>query len=182
MRAELLVPEQFVISKTRDEIDALDGVMPVFLTPLHMLPSDQRPDIWLVQVDPPLLWGPSEDEEMAINYLLITPESDDPLLKPIYEQTVQLSMVTDESLLQDSKLDTAKVIDAGCVVVSDNVEYFRMAARDGDAEAQYQFARLFEEGRGVGQATPIAKKWYRRAAENGHRGAKERLQALGGGA
>lgn len=181
MRAELLVPEQLVISETVDTIEALDGVMPVFLTPQHMLPNDERPDIWLAQVDPPLLWGPAEDEEMAINYLLITPEAEDPLLKPIYEQTVQLSMVTDESLLQDSKLDAAKVMDAGRVVVSDNVEYYRMAARDGDAEAQYQFARLFEEGRGVGQATPIAKKWYRRAAENGHRGAKERLQALGEG-
>ena len=179
MRAELLVPEQLVISKAVDTIEALDGVMPVFLTPQHMLPSDERPDIWFVRVDPPLLWGPAEDEEMAINYLLITPEGEDPLLKPIYEQTVQLSMVTDESLLQDSKLDTAKVMDAGRVIISDNVEYYRMAARDGDSEAQYQFARLFEEGRGVGQATPIAKKWYRRAAENGHRGARERLQALG---
>ena len=179
MRAELLVPEQFIISATVDTIEALDGVMPVFLTPLHMVPGDQRPDIWLVQVDPPLLWAPGEDEEIAMNYLLITPEVEDPLLKPIYEQTVNLSMVVDESLVQDNKLDTAKLVEAGRVIVSDNVEYYRMAARDGDAEAQFQFARLFEEGRGVGQATPIARKWYRRAAENGHRGAKKRLEALG---
>ena len=179
MRAELLVPEQFVISATVDTIEALDGVMPIFLTPLHMLPGDQRPDIWLVQVDPPLLWVPAGDEEMAMNYLLVTPEGEDPLLKPIYEQTVHLSMAIDESLVQDNKLDTAKLAEAGRVIVSDNVEYYRMAARDGDAEAQFQFARLFEEGRGVGQATPIARKWYRRAAGNGHRGAKKRLEALG---
>ena len=47
------------------------------------------------------------------------------------------------------------------------VKYFRKAAEQGDAEAQYNLALSYYNGQGVTKSYPNAVKWYRKAAEQG---------------
>ena len=62
------------------------------------------------------------------------------------------------------------------------VRWFRRAARLGVAEAQFDLARAYELGHGVGQDLSQAELWYREAAEQGHdraAGALARLYVSG---
>lgn len=45
-------------------------------------------------------------------------------------------------------------------------------AEQGDAQAQYELASMYENGRGVKKNIDDALKWYWKAAENGHVGAQ----------
>jgi len=44
----------------------------------------------------------------------------------------------------------------------------KLAAAEGDADKQYELAKLYAEGEGVEQNWVEAVKWYRKAAEQGH--------------
>lgn len=56
------------------------------------------------------------------------------------------------------------------------VDWFRKAADRGNAMAQYDLGYAYETGRGVDAADPTeARQWYIRAANQGHEGAKARL-------
>ncbi len=44
----------------------------------------------------------------------------------------------------------------------------KLAAAEGDADEQYELAKLYAEGEGVEQNWVEAVKWYRKAAEQGH--------------
>ena len=48
------------------------------------------------------------------------------------------------------------------------VAWYRRAAEQGDARAQYNLGGMYREGRGVPQDAAGAVAWYRRAAEQGH--------------
>ena len=48
----------------------------------------------------------------------------------------------------------------------------KLAAAEGDADKQYELAKLYAEGEGVEQNWVEAVKWYRKAAEQGHDGAQ----------
>ncbi len=48
----------------------------------------------------------------------------------------------------------------------------KLAAADGDADAQFELAELYAESDGVEQNWVEAVKWYRKAAEQGHDGAQ----------
>jgi len=50
--------------------------------------------------------------------------------------------------------------------------------RDGDADAQFRVARMYERGEGTDASPMMALTWYRRAAVNGHAGAQFRLSEL----
>ncbi len=52
------------------------------------------------------------------------------------------------------------------------------AARKGYDEAQYFLGQRFEKGEGIRQSNNAAKRWYRRAAEQGHVKAKFSLKKL----
>ena len=45
---------------------------------------------------------------------------------------------------------------------------FRLAAKHGEARAQYMLGEMYEHGRGVPKGNAAAMKWYRMAAERGH--------------
>ena len=45
---------------------------------------------------------------------------------------------------------------------------FRLAAKHGEARAQYMLGEMYEHGRGVPKGNATAMKWYRMAAERGH--------------
>ena len=52
------------------------------------------------------------------------------------------------------------------------------AAEQGDAQAQFWPATMYEMGEGVGQDYEKAAKWYREAAEQGHANAQVNLAAM----
>ena len=54
----------------------------------------------------------------------------------------------------------------------------RTRADAGEAEAQYQLASMYWEGRTIDPDPNEALKWYLRAAEQGHREAQVRLAQL----
>lgn len=55
------------------------------------------------------------------------------------------------------------------------LEAWQPLAAAGDAQAQYQLARLYSSGLGVMRDVAQAAEWYRRAAEQGHPGAQYEL-------
>ena len=46
--------------------------------------------------------------------------------------------------------------------------WFRKAADQGDAGAQYNLGIMFKQGSGVAQSDVQAARWYRKAADQGH--------------
>ena len=58
------------------------------------------------------------------------------------------------------------------------VKWYRKAAEQGDAKAQWCLGRCYESGDGVIQDKDEAVKWYRMAADQGHRYAIEELEEL----
>jgi TPR repeat protein len=55
---------------------------------------------------------------------------------------------------------------------SEAVRWFRLAAEQGDPDAQYNLATMYDQGRGVPQDPAAAMKWWRLAAEQGHLAAR----------
>ncbi len=55
---------------------------------------------------------------------------------------------------------------------------FRMAAEQGNADAQFQLGYLYENGRGVSRDEAESAKWYRKAAEQGNSSAQQNLERL----
>lgn len=60
--------------------------------------------------------------------------------------------------------------------------WYRRAAEQGHAEAQYTLGLCYEDGRGVARDEPMALFWYRKAADQGHVIAKEKILAASSGA
>jgi TPR repeat protein len=59
------------------------------------------------------------------------------------------------------------------------VKWYRKAAEQGNAPAQYSLGVMYEDGRGVTKDESEAVKWYRKAAEQGDADAKDALKDLG---
>jgi hypothetical protein len=60
----------------------------------------------------------------------------------------------------------------------EGVGWYRKAADQGDAVAQYNLGISYELGEGVSQNTRLAMAWYQKAAAQGHVNAKNRLDGL----
>jgi hypothetical protein len=63
------------------------------------------------------------------------------------------------------------MFDKGRGVAQSDVEaarWYRKAADQGLALAQYNLGLMFEQGRGVAQSDVQAARWYRKAADQGH--------------
>lgn len=58
------------------------------------------------------------------------------------------------------------------------MRWYRRAADQGYANAQFSLGVMYAEGRGVSKNDEEAVKWFRRAAAQGHVKAKEGLKAL----
>ena len=56
------------------------------------------------------------------------------------------------------------------------MEWYRKAAEQGHAEAQYRLGEGYWFGEGVGQDYYEADKWYRRTADQGHTEAAKKLE------
>jgi uncharacterized protein len=70
----------------------------------------------------------------------------------------------------------------GKPAVLEGVRYLRMAAEQGDMEAQYLLGGLLEEGTYLDRDPAQARLWYRRAADQGHQKAWMALEAPKDGA
>ena len=58
------------------------------------------------------------------------------------------------------------------------VKWYRKAADQGDAAAQFNLGVMYATGQGVPQDYAEAVKWYRKAAEQGHAGAQYNLGVM----
>ena len=58
------------------------------------------------------------------------------------------------------------------------VRWYRKAAAQADANAQYNLGVMYSEGIGVAKDKAIAVSWYRKAAAQGFADAKKRLAEL----
>ena len=58
------------------------------------------------------------------------------------------------------------------------VKWYRLAAEQGDADAQYNLGVMYDKGRGVPQDYKTAVKWYRLAAEQGFAPAENVLKEI----
>jgi TPR repeat protein len=58
----------------------------------------------------------------------------------------------------------------------EQVDKIRLAAEQGNAEAQYRLGVMYAKGRGVKKDRSAALRWYRRSAGQGYGKAKEALE------
>ena len=58
------------------------------------------------------------------------------------------------------------------------MQWYRKAAEQGVAEAQYNLGVMYDNGRGVRQDDAQAVHWYRKAAEQGNVEAQHNLGAM----
>ena len=70
------------------------------------------------------------------------------------------------------------VLTAAVAAQSTEIENLRLAAEQGDAEAQHNLGFMSVTGEGVPQDYQEAARWYRLAAEQGHAGAQGALGAM----
>ena len=59
-----------------------------------------------------------------------------------------------------------------------DVETLRLAAEQGDAEAQASLAAMYIQGRGLPQDDAEAVRWYRLAADQGEAQARQNLETM----
>lgn len=57
-------------------------------------------------------------------------------------------------------------------LAKDKIDKVISKAEQGDVQAQYELASMYENGNRVKKNIDLALKWYRKAAENGHAGAQ----------
>ena len=55
------------------------------------------------------------------------------------------------------------------------IQWYRLAAEQGDASAQFNLGLMYDNGRGVPQDDAEAIQWYRLAAEQGYASAQNNL-------
>lgn len=60
----------------------------------------------------------------------------------------------------------------------ENFDVLKMAAEAGEAKAQFELGKKYNNGDGVAQDNAEAAKWYRKAAEQGHVGSQYNLALI----
>jgi TPR repeat protein len=56
------------------------------------------------------------------------------------------------------------------------VHWFKKAAEQGHAEAQYELGKCYKKGKGIAENKAEAREWFRKAAAQGHKKAQEKLK------
>ena len=59
-----------------------------------------------------------------------------------------------------------------------DIENAKYHAENGNVEAQYHLALMYDTGRGIGRNPREAEKWYKQAAQQGHANAQYYLARL----
>ncbi len=95
-----------------------------------------------------------------------TPEVNDPVASNSEPSTPEMSAM--EQLSRGYDYDKAQDY-------KDAMKWYRLAAEQGMAEAEYAIAVLYNEGKGVPQDEEEAVTWFRKSAEQGFHGAQYNL-------
>ena len=61
------------------------------------------------------------------------------------------------------------------------VQWYRKAAEQGDAEAQYNLGLMYYKGEGVRQDLALAQEWFGKACQNGNQNGCDNYQRLKAG-
>jgi hypothetical protein len=81
---------------------------PLIVDLVREFPGDDRPDYWLGKLQTPVRWL-HENDERRINYVVLAARWEGTRIEPRVESLpVGIAFVTDESLLNDSRLDFSK--------------------------------------------------------------------------
>lgn len=70
------------------------------------------------------------------------------------------------------------LIAGASIAKAESVSSVEAKALSGDAKAQFELAKMYEEGRGVQQDFSYALSWYEEAARNGLKIASYRIKML----
>ena len=88
--------------------EELDEQLPIVAELIRELPGDDRPDYWLAQAMRPIHWL-SKQGERSITHLVLAARWQGTRIEPGLEHLpVGIAYVTDDTLLQDARLDFAK--------------------------------------------------------------------------
>ena len=87
---------------------------------------------------------------------------------------VKIGPMKCRSLAAFCAFSVAAIAQSASLVYSDLTK----KAEGGDAEAQFQLARAYEEGKGLAQDDALAAEWYRKAAEQGNAKAENSLGVM----
>ena len=86
----------------------LDEQVPIVAELIRELPGDDRPDYWLARASAPIRWV-SPERERSITHLVLAARWQGTCIEPRVEHLpVGIAYVTDDTLLQDVRLDFAK--------------------------------------------------------------------------
>jgi TPR repeat protein len=89
--------------------------------------------------------------------------------------TTALSLVACTEKAEDSSNQTETVVST---VTEDKIAQLQREAREGDPDAQYELAYLYENGLGVPKDETRALDLYQQAADQGHPAAQANLDAI----
>jgi len=88
--------------------EELHDQTPIVVKLLREMPGDDRPDYWLGEVKSPIKWI-HENRKKEITHLILAARWEGTRIEPnAKDLPVGIAYVTDQSLLNDSKLDFAK--------------------------------------------------------------------------
>ena len=99
-----------------------------------------------------------------------TPSRNDnpPANNPVSPTAVNVASLVSQA---DAHYDNARYNDA--------ISLYRQAAEQGDAWSQFRLGRCYAYGDGVTKDYTQAEQWYRKAAEQGNKNAKNNLKNMG---
>ncbi|MEI9811378.1 MAG: tetratricopeptide repeat protein [Acidobacteriota bacterium] len=63
-------------------------------------------------------------------------------------------------------------------LITEAVSWYRQAALQGNAAGQFNYGRLYAEGKGVSTERRGSRGWFEKAAKQGHAQAKARLRTV----
>ena len=91
---------------------------PIIVELIKKIPGDDRPDYWLGKVKNPIKWI-QDNEERNITHLVLASRWEGTAIEPnVKDLPVGIAFVTDQSLLEDKRLDFKK-----CAYVAIGISY-----------------------------------------------------------
>ena len=111
---------QLTITSVDYAPEELDEQIPIVVNLQRQISGNDRPDYWLGEVKSPIRWM-NENHELRITHLVLTARWAGTSIEPgVKDLPVGIAYVTDETLLEDEKLDLKKCIYIAIGVLSES--------------------------------------------------------------
>lgn len=136
-------------------------------------------------------WGVSVDKTMAIKYYRAAAD------QGYVDAQSQLAICLEDSNFKEALNWCKKAVEKGHSVAQNNLgvwffngkndivknyseafRLFRLSAEQGNAYGQYNLALCYENGYGCSKNIQLAKEWYKKSAEKGHKNSQNALARL----